>query len=100
VRPCTGGKPWASGCSAPGRFENAVDVAFDLERWDAEDCDVVEVVFELADEDDDEDFDEEPHPAAAMERPRAARRASFLSMVLMMSDRALPFPTIGARVLF
>ncbi|MGZ4237807.1 MAG: hypothetical protein ACXVUE_23035 [Solirubrobacteraceae bacterium] len=75
-------------------MENAVDVAFDLERSAAEDWDVDDVVFELG----DEDFDEEPHPAAAMERPKAARRASFLSMVLMMSDRALPFPTIRAPV--
>jgi hypothetical protein len=80
-------------------LENAVDVAFDLERWAAEDCDVVDVAFELVDDDAEEDFDEEPHPAAAMERPRAAQRASLVSMILMMSDRALPFPTIGAHVL-
>jgi hypothetical protein len=76
-------------------LENAVEVAFDLERWDAEDCDVVDevdVVFELV----EDDFDDEPHPAAEIERPTAARRASVLIMVLMMSDRALPFPTIGA----
>jgi hypothetical protein len=76
-------------------FENAVDVAFDLERWAAEDWEVVDVVFEVV----DEDFDEEPQPATEIERPKAARRTSFLSMVLMMSDRALPFPTIGAPVL-
>jgi len=63
-----------------------------LERWAAEDCDVVDVVFELV----DDDFDEEPHQATEMQRPTAARRASVLIMVLMMSDRALPFPTIGA----
>ena len=50
------------------------------------------MVFELV----EEDFDEEPHPATVMEAPTAARRASVLSMVLMMSDRALPSPTIGA----
>jgi hypothetical protein len=50
------------------------------------------VVFELV----EDDFDEEPHPATAMQRPTAARRASVLIMVLMMSDRALPFPAIGA----
>jgi hypothetical protein len=53
------------------------------------------VVFEVV----DEEFDEEPHPATEIDRPKAARRTSFLSMVLMMSDRALPFPTIGAPVL-
>ena len=76
-----------------GRLENPVEVAFDLERWAAEDCDVVDdVVFELV----EDDFDEEPHPATEIERPTAAKRASVLVMVLMMSDRALPFPTIGA----
>jgi hypothetical protein len=69
-----------------------VDVAFDLERWAAEDCDVVGVVFELV----DDDFDEEPHPATAQERPTTAKRASVLIMVLMMSDRPLTFPAIGA----
>ncbi|HEX4672623.1 MAG TPA: hypothetical protein VH279_10160 [Solirubrobacteraceae bacterium] len=54
----------------------ATDAAFDLERWAAEDCEVVGVVFELA----EEDFDDEPHPATPSERPTAARRASFLSM--------------------
>jgi hypothetical protein len=73
-------------------LENAVDVEFDLERSAAEDCDVVDVVFELV----DDDFEEEPHPATEMQRPTAARRASVLIMILMMSDRALPFPTIGA----
>jgi hypothetical protein len=73
-------------------LENDVDAEFDLERWAAEDCDVVGVVLELV----DDDFDEEPHPASKIERPRAARRASVLIMILMMSDRALPFPTIGA----
>jgi hypothetical protein len=73
-------------------LENAVDVEFDLERWAAEDCEVVDVVLELV----DEDFEEEPHPASEIERPTAARRASVLIMILMMSDRALPFPTIGA----
>ena len=73
-------------------MENAVDVEFDLERWAAEDCDVVDVVFELV----EDDFEEEPHPASEIERPTAAKRASVLIMVLMMSDRALPFPTIGA----
>ena len=73
-------------------MENAVDVEFDLERWAAEDCDVVDVVFELV----DDDFEEEPHPATEMQRPTAASRASVLIMILMMSDRALPFPTIGA----
>jgi hypothetical protein len=73
-------------------LENVVDVEFDLERWAAEDCDVVDVVFELV----DDDFEEEPHPATEMQRPTAARRASVLIMILMMSDRALPFPTIGA----
>lgn len=73
-------------------MENAVDVEFDLERWAAEDCEVVDVVFELV----DDDFEEEPHPASEIERPTAARRASVLIMILMMSDRALPFPTIGA----
>ena len=58
----------------------------------AEDWDVVDVVVELV----EEDFDEEPHPAAARERPTAARSASVLIMVLMMSGRALAFPTIGA----
>jgi hypothetical protein len=53
---------------------------------------VVDVVFELV----EDDFDEEPHPATAIERPTAARRASVLIMVLMMSDRVLPFPAIGA----
>jgi hypothetical protein len=53
------------------------------------------VVFELV----EEDFDEEPHPATAMERPTAAMTASVLIMVLMMSDRPLPFPAIGASVL-
>jgi hypothetical protein len=47
------------------------------------------VVFELV---VDEDFEEEPHPATDSERPTAAKRASVLIMVLMMSDRALPFP--------
>jgi hypothetical protein len=65
-----------------------------LERWAAEDCDVVDdVVFELVEDDFEE---EEPHPATEMERPTAAKSASVLSMVLMMSGRALPFPTIGA----
>jgi hypothetical protein len=73
-------------------LENVVDVEFDLERWAAEDCDVVDVVFELV----DDDFEEEPHAATEMQRPTAARRASVLIMILMMSDRALPFPTIGA----
>lgn len=73
-------------------MENAVDVEFDLERWAAEDCEVVDVVLELV----DDDFEEEPHPASEIERPTAARRASVLIMILMMSDRALPFPTIGA----
>lgn len=73
-------------------MENAVDVEFDLERWAAEDCEVVDVVFELV----DDDFEEEPHPASEIERPTAATRASVLIMILMMSDRALPFPTIGA----
>jgi hypothetical protein len=73
-------------------LENAVDVEFDLERWAAEDCEVVDVVLELV----DDDFEEEPHPASEIERPTAARRASVLIMILMMSDRALPFPTIGA----
>ena len=50
------------------------------------------MVFELV----DDDFEEEPHPATEIERPTAARRASVLIMILMMSDRALPFPTIGA----
>ena len=50
------------------------------------------MVFELV----EDDFDEEPHPATAMQRPTAARRASVLIMVLMMSDRAFPFPAIGA----
>ena len=53
-----------------------MDAAFDLERWAAEDCDVVGVVFEVV----EDDFDEEPHPATASERPTTARRASFLSM--------------------
>jgi hypothetical protein len=61
-----------------------------LERCAAEDCDVV---FEVVVEDD---FEEEPHPATEIERPTAASRASVLVMILMMSDRALPFPTIGA----
>ena len=74
-------------------MENDVDVEFDFERWAAEDCDVVDVVFEVVVEDD---FEEEPHPATEMERPTTASRASVLIMVLMMSDRALPFPTIGA----
>jgi hypothetical protein len=74
-------------------LENAVDVEFDLERWAAEDCDVVDVVFELVDDDFEE---EEPHAASEIVRPTAARRASVLIMILMMSDRALPFPTIGA----
>lgn len=73
-------------------MENAVDAEFDLERWAAEDCEVVDVVLELV----DDDFEEEPHPASEIERPTAARRASVLIMILMMSDRALPFPTIGA----
>jgi hypothetical protein len=73
-------------------LENAVDVEFDLERWAAEDCEVVDVVVELV----DDDFEEEPQPASEIERPTAARRASVLIMILMMSDRALPFPTIGA----
>ena len=72
---------------------NVVEVEFDFERSAAEDCDVVDVVFEVVVEDD---FEEEPHPATAMERPTAASRASVLVIVLMMSDRALPFPTIGA----
>jgi hypothetical protein len=50
------------------------------------------VVFELV----EEELDEEPHPATAMERPTAAKRASVLIMVLVMSDRPLPFPAIGA----
>ena len=50
------------------------------------------MVFEL----DDEDFEEEPQAATDTQRPTAAKRASVLIMVLMMSDRALPFPTIGA----
>jgi hypothetical protein len=74
-------------------LENDVDVEFDFERCAAEDCDVVDVVFEVVVEDD---FEEEPHPATEMERPTTASRASVLIMVLMMSDRALPFPTIGA----
>jgi hypothetical protein len=61
-----------------------------LERCAAEDCDVV---FEVVVEDD---FEEEPHPATEIERPTTASRASVLVMILMMSDRALPFPTIGA----
>jgi hypothetical protein len=73
-------------------LENAVDVEFDFERSAAEDCEVVDVVLELV----DDDFEEEPHPASEIERPTAARRASVLIMILMMSDRALPFPTIGA----
>jgi len=72
---------------------NVVEVEFDFERSAAEDCDVVDVVFDVV---VDEDFEEEPHPATAMERPTAASRASVLVIVLMMSDRALPFPTIGA----
>ncbi|HEV7174553.1 MAG TPA: hypothetical protein VGN29_03625, partial [Solirubrobacteraceae bacterium] len=60
------------------------------ERCAAEDCDVV---FEVVVEDD---FEEEPHPATEIERPTTASRASVLVMILMMSDRALPFPTIGA----
>ena len=43
-----------------------------------------------------DDFEEEPQPASEIERPTAAKRASALIMILMMSDRALPFPTIGA----
>jgi hypothetical protein len=50
------------------------------------------VVFELV----VDDFEEEPQPASEIERPTAAKRASVLIMILMMSDRALPFPTIGA----
>jgi hypothetical protein len=73
-------------------LENAVDVEFDLERSAAEDCDVVDVAFELV----DDEFEEEPHPATEIERPTTARRASVLIMILMVSDRALPFPTIGA----
>jgi hypothetical protein len=73
-------------------LENAVDVEFDLERSAAEDCEVVDVVLELV----DDDFEEEPHPASEIERPTTASRASVLVMILMMSDRALPFPTIGA----
>jgi hypothetical protein len=64
-----------------------------LERWAAEDCAVVDdVVCELVEDDFEE---EEPHPATEIERPTAATSASVLSMILMMSDRALPFPTIG-----
>jgi hypothetical protein len=73
-------------------LENATDAEFDSERWVADDREVIDVVFELV----EEDFDEEPHPATAMERPTAARSASVLIMVLMMSDRALAFPTIEA----
>jgi hypothetical protein len=57
-------------------LEIATDARFDLERWAAEDCEVVDVVFELV----EEDFDEEPHAATVSERPTVATRASFLSM--------------------
>jgi hypothetical protein len=73
-------------------LEIAVDAAFDLERWAAEDCEVVGVVFEPV----EDDFEDEPHPLAASERPTAAMTASVLRMVLMMSDRALRIPTVGA----
>ena len=65
---------------------------FDFERCAAEDCDVVDVVFELV----EEEFDEEPHPATEMERPTAANKASVLIMVSMNIRSCTPLPTIGA----
>jgi hypothetical protein len=69
-------------------LEKATEAEFDWARWDAEDFDVVEVDFEVV----DDDLDDDPQPASARTRPTVAGRVSFLSMILMMSDRGTPLP--------